>query len=358
MSPDPDPSDPTTTLCSSCGVSVYAQTADEPRPLHYAMLALGVIALWAVLKFGMLVALLAGCVTFALADALPRRWPLSHAGPRAHLAASIGVGLLPLAGLVAAGFGLSYLSQNAELAYAQVTRDLGAALALWRDSLPAFLTEHLPADTESVRPWVTELVQGQSARLAQLGRDGATGLLMTLVGIVLGILIANRRPEASAGPLARSLVSRAGVFQHTFTSVVFAQFWIAATNTTLTAIFFYLILPAFSTGIPYAPVLLALTFFCGLLPIVGNLLVNTTVTLVALTVSPVTAVAALIYLILVHKLEFLIVAKVVGVKTHVAAWELLLAMFVMDAIFGVPGLVAAPLCYAWFKRELRTLGWV
>ena len=35
------------------------------------------------------------------------------------------------------------------------------------------------------------------------------------------------------------------------------------------------------------------------------------------------------------------------------AWELLLAMLVMEAAFGVPGVVAAPIYYAYVKRELR-----
>ncbi|MFO1435343.1 MAG: hypothetical protein U1F34_02830 [Gammaproteobacteria bacterium] len=35
------------------------------------------------------------------------------------------------------------------------------------------------------------------------------------------------------------------------------------------------------------------------------------------------------------------------------AWELLTAMMVMEAAFGVAGLIAAPIYYAYVKDELR-----
>jgi predicted PurR-regulated permease PerM len=137
-----------------------------------------------------------------------------------------------------------------------------------------------------------------------------------------------------------------------------AQFWIASFNTALTAAFFYLVLPVFGEHMPYAMTLLALTFFAGLLPVVGNLLCNTITTIVALSVGPAMAVAALVFLILVHKLEYFINAKVVGSKMSMAAWEILAAMFALEAIFGIPGLVAAPFFYAYLKLELRELNWV
>ena len=45
-------------------------------------------------------------------------------------------------------------------------------------------------------------------------------------------------------------------------------------------------------------------------------------------------------------------AKVVGARTQMSVWELLTAMFVFEAVFGPAGLVAAPLFYAYIKKEL------
>ena len=38
-----------------------------------------------------------------------------------------------------------------------------------------------------------------------------------------------------------------------------------------------------------------------------------------------------------------------------ASWEILAAMLAGEALFGVPGLVTAPLLYPFFKREIGRL---
>jgi predicted PurR-regulated permease PerM len=91
----------------------------------------------------------------------------------------------------------------------------------------------------------------------------------------------------------------------------------------------------------------------GLLPIVGNLICNSVITLVGVSVSPAVGLACLVFLILIHKLEYLISSKILGKQTNTAAWELLAVMFVGEAVFGLPGLVAAPLFYAYVKKELQ-----
>ena len=45
-------------------------------------------------------------------------------------------------------------------------------------------------------------------------------------------------------------------------------------------------------------------------------------------------------------------ARVMGGQIHARAWELLLAMLVMDAIFGISGVIAAPIYYAYLKSDL------
>ena len=91
------------------------------------------------------------------------------------------------------------------------------------------------------------------------------------------------------------------------------------------------------------------------MPIVGNLVCNVVITIVGLSVSPLAAAACLGFLILIHKAEYVINAKVVGRRTHMGVWELLSVMFVAEAVFGPAGLVAAPLCYAYLKKELASL---
>jgi predicted PurR-regulated permease PerM len=42
----------------------------------------------------------------------------------------------------------------------------------------------------------------------------------------------------------------------------------------------------------------------------------------------------------------------VGSRINARAWELLLAMIVLEAAFGIAGLIAAPIYYAYIKNEL------
>ena len=78
--------------------------------------------------------------------------------------------------------------------------------------------------------------------------------------------------------------------------------------------------------------------------------------MVGLSVSLWVAVAALGFLIVIHKLEYFLNARIVGSQIRARAWELLIAMLVMEALFGMAGLVAAPIYYAYLKRELEAAG--
>lgn len=91
----------------------------------------------------------------------------------------------------------------------------------------------------------------------------------------------------------------------------------------------------------------------GLIPILGNLISNTLTFIAALTISLGLAGVALLYLVLVHKLEYFINAKIIGHKINANAWEILLAMLIFESIFGLSGLIAAPIFYAYLKLELK-----
>ena len=75
----------------------------------------------------------------------------------------------------------------------------------------------------------------------------------------------------------------------------------------------------------------------------------------SLSVSMGTAIASLVFLVVIHKFEYFLNAKIIGGQIESRAWELLLAMLVMEAAFGLPGVIAAPIFYAYVKRELHAL---
>ena len=111
-------------------------------------------------------------------------------------------------------------------------------------------------------------------------------------------------------------------------------------------------MPHFGFTLPYNKTLVVVTFFAGLLPVIGNLISNSLITVIGIGVSFKVAIAALLFLVAVHKLEYFINAKIVGSKIHAAAWELLLALLIMESLFGITGLLIAPILYAYIKSEL------
>ena len=158
--------------------------------------------------------------------------------------------------------------------------------------------------------------------------------------------------------LARHLRVRGHLIGESFRHIMAARLWIAAFNTLMTALFLLVLMPLLDVRIPYVPALITLTMMAGLVPILGNLVSNVVVTVVGLSVSPLAGATCLGFLILIHKAEYAINAKVVGHSTHIGVWELLAVMFVAEAAFGPTGLVAAPLFYAYLKKELQAVSLV
>src|SRR5262249_7815647 len=116
------------------------------------------------------------------------------------------------------------------------------------------------------------------------------------------------------------------------------------------------VFPLFGLNLPLTKTLIAITFIVGLLPVVGNLISNTAITVVALSISLYTALAALLFLVVIHKLEYFLNARIVGERIHARGWELLRAMIVLEVAFGIGGLIAAPIYYAYIKNELTDSG--
>ena len=184
-------------------------------------------------------------------------------------------------------------------------------------------------------------------------------LVHTLLGAVLGFLVFFQHPHPDPErPLAVALAERVGRLAASFDAVVMAQVEISALNTVLTAAYLFLVLPIFGQSLPFSGTLLALTFVAGLLPVVGNLISNTLIVAVSAGSSLWLAGGSLVFLVVIHKLEYFLNARIVGARVGASAWEMLLAMLVFEAAFGLPGVILAPILYAYAKRELASRGLV
>ena len=85
---------------------------------------------------------------------------------------------------------------------------------------------------------------------------------------------------------------------------------------------------------------------------------NAAIVIVCMSQGVQVAAASLVFLVVIHKLEYFLNARIIGSHINARAWELLIAMLVMEAAFGITGLIAAPIFYAYFKEEMRGKGLV
>ena len=309
---------------------------------------------------GLLPGLLCVCLGFLSTRWLsPKLAVLTRApdGQAPRLAAAV-VALLPVLLLAFALPRTRGLILDAPGQYRELLGFLARTVLELRDKLPPELGFQLPDEAAEIQHVIAAYLASKAGALATAGRAWLVGLLFAYVGLLIGALAAARPSVFDLKPLAAQLHLRLFRFGETFRQIVVAQFWIALFNTCLTAIFLLVLLPLTGNKLPYSMALLLLTFVAGLVPIVGNLLCNAVLTLVGLSVSPGVAAACLVFLVTIHKAEYFINAKVIGHRTHMGVWELLAVMFVMEAVFGPPGLVAAPLFYAYFKKELQATDWV
>ena len=67
---------------------------------------------------------------------------------------------------------------------------------------------------------------------------------------------------------------------------------------------------------------------------------------------------SLLWLVSIHKLEYFLNAQIIGHKIRASAWELLLFILLLEATFGLAGLISAPIIYAQIKRILVDRNWV
>lgn len=328
------------------------KTVSLMPPVKIASYVLATLLCIGTLVYGLLPGLLAVCLGYLSALALAGGGRIK--GPRLSppRAAAVVV-LLPVVGL---GFFLANAKGMAFGAigqYPALLHYLASTVLEIREKLPADLASHLPDELIAVQVWLADYLKSKALALTGFGTAGLRGFLLVYVGLVVGALIESSTVEPTKAPLRFAIRQRAGHFIEAFRQIVIAQFWIAIINAFFTALFLLVALPLFGVHMPYIGALVALTFIAGLIPIVGNLVCNSVLTLVGVSISPAVGLACLLFLIAIHKTEYIINAKILGKQTNTAAWELLAIMFIGEAVFGLPGLVAAPLYYAYVKKELQ-----
>ena len=312
-------------------------------------------ALTGALLLNLLPALFAGLLVHALVHTLaPRLFGQSADLKRARflVVMLLTVLVIVLATLLVAG-SLAFLRNEGGNLSALLQR-MAEIVENARNTMPAWLQDNLPADANAIRDAVAEWLREHAAEVRKAGGEAGRGVIHAVIGMVIGALVAVREIASTrtAGPLSIALKHSFSLVADSFRRIVLAQVQISAFNTLLTAIFLFGVLPLCDIHLPLRKTMIAVTFAAGLLPIIGNLVSNFVIVVISLSYSAPVAAASLVFLIAVHKLEYFINARIVGSRINAAAWELLIAMLVIEAAFGLAGVIAAPVYYAYIKAEL------
>ncbi|HVR97576.1 MAG TPA: hypothetical protein VMW27_13240 [Thermoanaerobaculia bacterium] len=334
----------------------------SPSPSEIASWILTAVGLFLVLHLHLLAALVGGLAVYEMVHILARRLHFFGSGTwntRKYIAITL------LAALIVAALTFSIIGIFAFFRSGQ--GNLPALLARMADivegsraHLPLWLARELPSNTEELKNDVVAWLREHAGEIQSLGAEVGRTLLHALVGMIIGAMVSlnETRRVKSEAPLAAALTERARRLGDAFRRIVFAQVRISALNTLLTAVYLLVVLPVLGIHLPFTKTLVAITFLAGLLPVVGNLISNTVIVVVSFSYSLGVAAGSMVFLVVIHKLEYFVNARIVGTEIQARAWELLLVMLAMESAFGISGLIAAPIYYAYLKSELFARGLV
>jgi len=317
---------------------------------------LAIAATCAVLYFRLVPAVFAGLAVYVLTLKLARHLP-QNMNRFAHKIALGVVVICVIFCLTCTGAVVwSYISSN--LGISALLTTIVDTLERLRRTLPDSVAEVVPTTIEDLRQQLIALFGDHVQKISVVGMEGIKFFAHIILGMVVGGMAAvhHFNQHDKLPPFISSLRFRLGNLATAFDKVVFAQVKISGLNATLTAIYLLIVLPFFGIRLPMATILVLLTFVVGMLPVVGNLISNTVIVVISLGISLGTGMASLLFLVLIHKAEYFMNARIVGHEVQATAWELLSAMLLMEAVFGIAGLVAAPVVYAWLKAEVKAQG--
>lgn len=214
-------------------------------------------------------------------------------------------------------------------------------------------------DYDSLKDLALDTVKSEVSYLgsaAKVARGAGTEAVFLLAGVVIAVSLFLHpqfelgQESASAGRnlyarCTQGITERFATLYHSFVTVMGAQIIISSINTALTGIF------VLAMQLPHGVVVVGVTFLCGLLPVVGNLISNTIVVGIGFTVSPNVGLVALVFLVVIHKLEYFLNSQIVGWRIRNPLWLTLLALIIGERLLGVPGMILAPVVLNYIKIE-------
>ncbi len=215
-------------------------------------------------------------------------------------------------------------------------------------------------DIDSLRVVALDTVRDTLGHLGKYVKVATKEFVFLLVGIAVAVGIfvnpdfESKRLKGRSRPnlytfYTDRIKERFSSLYKSFEAVMGAQLIISAINASLTAIFVY------AVGLRYGSLVIILTFICGLMPIVGNLISNTIIIGIAFTMSPNLAGWAFVFLVVIHKLEYFLNSRIIGGRIDHPMWLTLLALIIGERLMGLSGLILAPVVLSFLKVEMKKI---
>jgi predicted PurR-regulated permease PerM len=318
-----------------------------PRKVSY-LLVLLMLAVAA--RFNLGHALIAGLFSYMMLD--HAQGALLGAGASQRLARWSSVALFTVVALLLAVIFAAFVRIGLERLPMLLDRLLPRV-----DELASRFSVSLPVDNvQDLRALILETVKENARSITTTSGLLTRGFFQILLAVVVAVLrfVSPSAPEIERrGGLDAELLDecrgRAAMFSASFELVMGAQILVAAINTAVAAVF----LIAFR--IPFRTMLTLSTFVFGMIPIVGNVISNSLIVAAALTRSDHLALAALIFLVVVHKGGYFLNSRIVGARMETPTWAILLGLLIGEALLGVTGVILAPTLIYYVREELRAI---
>lgn len=327
---------------------------EKSKRLELMVIAGIMIGMVLSILFHLLPALLAGMITFLMMR-FSEKLLINHLkfGKKSRFIATVFISLLIIGILTLISmYSFSWIYRTLSNPNEIVT-GIAVVIDKTMQDLPPNIASFFPQNIEDIKSNALDFIKEHLVVLKDFGKGATHNLITMILGMIIGIMIAAGENSTSEKPLIKAIHSKFGNLIESFKHVLVAQIGISAFNTVMTSIFLLIIMPAIGIHFPFIKTIIALTFIIGLLPILGNILVNAIVLIIGLSVSIYAGLFALGFLIFIHKFEYFLNAKIIGSRIEAKAWELLLIMLIMESVFGILGLIAAPIFYAYIKKELK-----
>jgi predicted PurR-regulated permease PerM len=220
----------------------------------------------------------------------------------------------------------------------EIVRELKAANQRW--NLPAYV------DVDELKTSILRASTGILQFLATSLTPLYKGFIQFVFALAINLFfyfesekveqIFTRNPNSLMTFVYKFIQMRLRIFYVYFRRVMGGQVIISLINTLISAIVI------FGLELRHPFLMLFMVFFCGLFPVVGNLMSNSVLTINAFVSAGIWGtVICLILLVGIHKLEYFLNSRIIGGIVHLPMAITLGALIFCEVLLGIPGLILA-----------------